>query len=111
MAEENFFERVYEVVRQIPAGRVTSYGAVAHYLGSKGSSRVVGYAMGASVDAFPPVPAHRVVNRNGLVTGNLQQGNFKRRKQMLESEGIIMDDDAQIQDFKKLFWDPSLELK
>jgi len=110
MAEENFFERVYDVARQIPAGRVTSYGAIARYLGSAGSSRVVGYAMGASLDIHPPVPAQRVVNRNGMITGNLQQSGFKRRVQMLESEGITVEDE-QVKDFKTLFWDPATELR
>jgi methylated-DNA-protein-cysteine methyltransferase-like protein len=109
MAEPNFFDRVYEVARQIPAGRVTSYGAIARYLGTAGSSRVVGYAMGASVEAYPPVPAHRVVNRIGLITGNLQGSSFKRRVEMLESEGVKVEDE-QVQDFKKVFWDPMLEL-
>jgi len=109
MDDVNFFDKVYQVARLIPPGRVTSYGAIASYLGTKGSSRVVGYAMGASLSAYPPVPAHRVVNRQGLLTakqtfgGNLMQ-------ELLESEGIKVEDD-QVQDFKKVFWDPQIELE
>lgn len=109
MAQDNFFEQVYEVVRQIPAGRVTSYGAIAEYLGSKGSSRVVGYAMGASHTAMPPVPAHRVVNRQGLLTGKFHFGSFERMQQMLESEGVKVENN-QVLNFKKLFWNPAVEL-
>jgi methylated-DNA-protein-cysteine methyltransferase-like protein len=109
MAEENFFERVYEVVRQVPAGRVTSYGAIASYLGSKGSSRVVGYAMRASGSAAPPVPAHRVVNRAGLLTGKFHFDSFEQMEQMLQSEGIEVEDN-QVQNFEKIFWDPAEEL-
>ena len=108
MEKDNFFDRVYEVVRLIPAGRVTSYGAIAHYLGTKSSSRVVGYAMLACGKAYPPVPAHRVVNRQGLLTAKFHFGG-DLMQQMLESEGIRVEDD-QVQDFKKLLWDPSLEL-
>jgi methylated-DNA-protein-cysteine methyltransferase-like protein len=109
MADENFFDRVYDVVRKIPAGRVTSYGAIASYLGTKGSSRVVGYAMGASGKAYPPVPAHRVVNRQGLLTGKFHFNSFEQMEQMLKSEGIKVED-SQIQNFEKVFWDPSVEL-
>ena len=108
MTEPNFFDKVYEVVRLIPAGRVTSYGAVAAYLGSKGSSRVVGYAMLASSKAYPPVPAHRVVNRSGLLTAKFHFG-VTLMQELLESEGITVIDD-QIQDFKAHFWDPAQEL-
>lgn len=109
MPEDNFFDRVYEVVRLIPSGRVTSYGAIAAYLGSKGSSRVVGYAMGASGSAIPPVPAHRVVNRTGLLTGKFHFGSFERLEQMLQSEGIEVENN-QVQNFEKIFWDPAIEL-
>ena len=108
MADDNFFERVYEVARLIPAGRVTSYGAIANYLGTKGSSRMVGWAMQACGRAFPPVPAHRVVNRQGLLTARFHFGG-ERMRQMLESEGVSVEDD-QVRDFKTLFWDPSVEL-
>jgi len=108
MAEDNFFDRVYQVVRLIPAGRVTSYGAIANYLGTKGSSRMVGYAMLACGKAIPPVPAHRVVNRQGLLTAKFHFGG-NLMQQMLESEGVIVEDD-QVQDFKTRFWDPSVEL-
>lgn len=107
--QDNFFEQVYEVVRLIPPGRVTSYGAIASYLGTKGSSRVVGYAMGASGAAMPPVPAHRVVNRQGLLTGKFHFGSFERMQQMLESEGVHVEDN-QVQNFQQVFWDPAVEL-
>lgn len=109
MAEENFFDRVYEVVRQIPAGRVTSYGAIANYLGTKRSARVVGYAMGASGAAYPPVPAHRVVNSQGLLTGKFHFASFDLMEQMLASEGIMVEDN-KILNFKEIFWDPTAEL-
>ncbi len=109
MADESFYDKVYDVVRQVPYGRVTSYGAIASYLGTKGSSRVVGYAMGASSGMHPPIPAHRVLNRNGLLTGKRSFGSATLMQQMLESEGITVEDD-QVKDFKKLFWDPAEEL-
>jgi len=108
MKDDNFFERVYEVARLIPAGRVTSYGAIAAYLGTKGSARMVGWAMQACGKAIPPVPAHRVVNREGLLTAKFHFGG-SLMSQLLESEGVNVVDD-QVQDFKKLFWDPSIEL-
>jgi methylated-DNA-protein-cysteine methyltransferase-like protein len=108
MEEYNFFDSVYDVARLIPAGRVTSYGAIASYLGTKGSSRMVGYAMQASLKAQPPVPAHRVVNRNGLLTAKFHFGG-NRMQELLESEGIQVKDD-QVQDFKIVFWDPAVEL-
>jgi len=109
MADDNFFERVYEVARLIPVGRVTSYGAIAAYLGTKGSSRMVGYAMQASGKAIPRVPAHRVVNRQGLLTAKFHFGG-NLMGQLLESEGVKVKDD-QVQDFKTLFWDPAVELE
>ena len=108
MDDINFFDRVYEVARLIPPGRVTSYGAIAAYLGTKGSSRMVGYAMQACGKALPPVPAHRVVNRQGLLTAKFHFGG-DLMSQLLESEGVKVLDD-QVQDFKNLFWDPSIEL-
>ena len=100
---------VYEVAKQIPFGRVTSYGAIASYLGTKGSSRMVGWAMNSSHNDLMNVPAHRVVNRNGLLTGKHHFGGNDVMKQLLESEGISVIDD-QIVDFEKHFWDPSKEL-
>jgi methylated-DNA-protein-cysteine methyltransferase-like protein len=108
MNEPNFFDSVYEVARLIPSGRVTSYGAIAAWLGTKGSSRMVGYAMQASGKAHPPVPAHRVVNRQGLLTAKFHFGG-DLMEQLLKSEGVNVIDD-QVQDFKKIFWDPGIEL-
>lgn len=108
MADTNFYDDVYQVVRLIPKGRVSSYGAIASYLGSKQSSRVVGYAMMACGNANPPVPAHRVVNRQGLLTGKFHFGG-DTMEQLLASEGIEVKDN-QIQNFKELFWDPATEL-
>lgn len=108
MPEYGFFDNVYDVARQIPAGRVTSYGAIASYLGTKGSSRMVGYAMQAAGAANPPVPAHRVVNRQGLLTAKFHFGGDTMQR-LLEAEGIKVKDD-QVQDFKSLFWDPAIEL-
>ncbi|MEN0052904.1 MAG: MGMT family protein [Mucilaginibacter sp.] len=108
MEDINFFDKVYQVVRLIPPGRVTSYGAIAAYLGTKGSSRMVGYAMQSARKAVVMVPAHRVVNRQGLLTGKFHFGG-STMQQLLESEGVMVKDD-QVQDFKSLFWDPSIEL-
>lgn len=109
MPEQSFFERVYDVVRLVPKGRVTSYGAIAKYLGTGMSSRMVGWAMNASHNADPPVPAQRVVNRNGLLTGKHHFPTPTLMQQMLEKEGIKVKND-QVVDFKKKFWDPALEL-
>ncbi|MVN20138.1 MGMT family protein [Mucilaginibacter arboris] len=109
MENDSFYEKVYWVVRQVPAGRVTTYGAIAAFLGTKGSSRVVGYAMGASVHVLPRVPAHRVVNRTGLLTGKQRFGSPHLMQQLLENEGIVVEDD-QIKNFKEVFWDPATEL-
>ncbi len=103
----SFFERVYKVVKQVPYGRVTSYGAIAKYLGAARSSRMVGYAMNASHGR--DVPAHRVVNRKGLLTGKHHFHGTNLMQQLLESEGIQVLEN-QIQDFDRLFWDPMLEL-
>ena len=108
MPEPNFFESVYEVARLIPKGRVTSYGAIAAYLGTKGSSRMVGWAMQAAGSAKPPVPAHRVVNRVGLLTAKFNFGG-NLMQTLLENEGVKVEND-QVQDFKKVFWDPMVEL-
>ncbi|NNL16401.1 MAG: MGMT family protein [Flavobacteriaceae bacterium] len=99
----NFFDRVYEVARLVPFGRVTSYGAIAKYLGAARSARMVGYAMNSSHGK--DVPAHRVVNRKGLLTGKHHFEGTNLMQQLLESEGIIVIDN-QIQDFDKLFWNP-----
>lgn len=107
-SEKNFFERVYEVVKKIPEGRVTSYGAIARYLGSAGSARMVGWAMNSSHD-LEAVPAHRVVNRVGMLTGKYHFGGTSAMQQLLEAEGIKVKDN-QVQDFLKTFWDPNLEL-
>jgi len=103
----NFFEKVYEVARLIPYGRVTSYGAIARYLGAIRSARMVGYAMNGSHSKN--VPAHRVVNRHGLLTGKHHFDGTNLMQQLLESEGVTIID-YQIQDFEILFWDPSIEL-
>lgn len=109
MPDQSFFERVHEVVRLIPRGRVTSYGAIAKYLGTGMSSRMVGWAMNASHSADEPVPAHRVVNRNGLLTGKHHFPTPDLMEQMLKKEGVKVKDD-QVVDFKKKFWDPAIEL-
>ena len=102
--EAGFFGQVYEVVRLIPYGRVTSYGAIARYLGSAQSSRMVGWALNSSHN-LPDVPAHRVVNRNGLLTGKRHFSGVTLMQQLLENEGITVEDDC-IVNFKKLFWNP-----
>lgn len=104
-----FFENVYEVARLIPEGRVTSYGAIAKYLGSAKSSRMVGYAMNGAHQQEPPVPAQRVVNRLGMLTGKHHFESPYRMQEILETEGVKVEND-QVVDFKSLFWDPSEEL-
>lgn len=104
MTENNFFNSVYEVVRLIPYGKVTSYGAIAAYLGAKSSSRMVGWAMNASHSYDSKIPAHRVVNRIGLLTGQAHF-NGQSMQSLLEAEGIVVIDN-QIQNFKNVFWDP-----
>lgn len=103
----NFFDKVYEIVKQIPYGRVTNYGAIANYLGATRSARMVGYAMNGSV--AKDVPAHRVVNRKGLLTGKHHFDGTNLMQQLLESEGIVVIDN-QIQDFENVYWNPSKEL-
>lgn len=107
---KDFFDSVYQVVRLIPKGRVTSYGAIAKYLGSGGSSRIVGYAMNAAGSQKKYVPAHRVVNRNGELTGKHHFSTPYEMEESLKKEGIKVKND-KIVDFKKLFWDPAEELK
>lgn len=106
--EGDFFERVYDVVRQVPYGRVTSYGAIARYLGTARSARVVGWAMNKS-HGLEDVPAHRVVNRKGLLTGKHHFDGTRLMQQLLENEGVRVAD-HQVVDFEKHFWDPSREL-
>ncbi len=106
---ESFFDQVYAVVRLIPRGRVTSYGAIAKYLGTARSSRMVGWAMNAAHTVKPKVPAHRVVNRTGLLTGKHHFGSPTRMQELLEKEGVKVKKD-QVVDFKKRFWDPAFEL-
>ena len=106
--EKSFFERVYEVVRQVPHGRVTSYGAIARAIGSPQSARMVGWAMNASHN-MEDVPAHRVVNRQGLLTGKHHFGGSSAMQQQLEAEGVEVRD-HKIVDFDSLFWDPQEEL-
>ena len=106
---ENFFEKVYEVVRLIPYGKVTTYGSIAKYLGAARSARMVGWAMNNSHNLSKEVPAHRVVNRKGLLTGKHHFGGTNLMQQLLENEGIIVIEN-QIQELEKVFWDPMKEL-
>ncbi len=106
---ENFFDLVYQVVRLIPKGRVTSYGAVSNYLGVKTGARMVGYAMNAS-HTQPDIPAHRVVNRTGLLTGRHHFGNPNLMQNLLEAEGVRIKNN-QVVDFQSIFWDPAKELQ
>jgi methylated-DNA-protein-cysteine methyltransferase-like protein len=108
MKEINFFDKVYVVAKQIPYGKVTSYGAIATYLGAAKSARMVGWAMNAS-HGNDEIPAHRVVNRNGLLTGKIHFDGTNLMQQLLENEGIIVKNN-QIQDFENVFWNPSEEL-
>ncbi|GAA0188606.1 MGMT family protein [Fulvivirga kasyanovii] len=105
---KDFFSNVYEVVKLIPEGRVTSYGAIAKYLGVKGSARMVGWAMNAA-HGMEDVPAHRVVNREGLLTGKSHFNDPDEMQRLLESENVKVNND-RVADFKNKFWDPSIEL-
>lgn len=107
MAEQGFFEKVYQVVQLIPYGRVTSYGAIANYLGASGSARMVGWALNSANKT--DVPAHRVVNRVGLLTGKNHFKGTNLMQQLLENEGIEVVDN-QVLHFEKLFWDPATEI-
>jgi methylated-DNA-protein-cysteine methyltransferase related protein len=107
--EENFFELVFEVARQIPKGRVTSYGAIAACLGAKSSARMVGWAMNGAGRVRPKVPAHRVVNRLGILSGKHHFSPPGMMEQLLKKEGIKVKND-QVAEFNKLFWDPANEL-
>jgi methylated-DNA-protein-cysteine methyltransferase-like protein len=108
-ANNDFFSRVYEVTKCIPFGRITSYGAIARYLGSGRSARMVGWALNGSHSRPDFIPAHRVVNRNGLLTGKHHFGNSTTMEQLLENEGILIENDRII-NFDEKFWDPGKEL-
>jgi len=107
--KESIYDVIYDVVRAIPKGRVSSYGAVAAAIGVKSGARMVGYAMNACQNAKPKVPAHRVVNRNGLLTGKHHFSPPEKMEQLLKKEGVKVKDDKVV-DFDKLFWDPAKEL-
>lgn len=111
LSEKNkdFFDNVWEVVKLIPKGRVTNYGAIARYLGAARSSRMVGWAMNAT-PARKGIPAHRVVNRNGILSGKHHFSDPDMMQRLLEKEGVKVKDDKVVE-FKKLFWDPGTELK
>ena len=109
MNDMPFFRRVYEVTSMIPHGRVTSYGAIAKYLSTAGSARMVGWALNNCHTLEQYVPAHRVVNRNGLLTGKHHFGNTGTMQQLLENEGALIENDRII-NFREMFWDPSIEL-
>ncbi|MGF1922997.1 MAG: MGMT family protein [Bacteroidia bacterium] len=107
--EPSFYEQVYEIARLIPKGRVCSYGAIAKALGASGSARMVGYAMSNAVNVHPKVPAHRVVNSSGLLTGKFHFSPPELMQQMLEHEGITVEND-KVKNFKNVFWNPLEEL-
>jgi methylated-DNA-protein-cysteine methyltransferase-like protein len=107
--DSSSFEQVYDVARQIPKGRVSSYGAIAAYLGTKMSARMVGWAMNGAFHLSPPVPAHRVVNRNGMLSGKMHFATPTRMEELLKKEKIKVVEDT-IVDFDKKFWDPAIEL-
>lgn len=106
---DSFFAAVYDVVRQVPRGRVTSYGSIAAALGARSSARMVGWAMNNAHAIKPKVPAHRVVNRQGLLTGKMHFADPDQMQQLLEKEGVRVEKD-QVQNFDKIFWDPAIEL-
>jgi len=108
--ENDFFTRVYEVTRLIPYGRVTSYGAIARFLGSGRSARMVGWALKVCHNNTEFIPAHRVVNRNGLLTGKFHFGNSTTMRQLLENEDIVVEND-RIVNFSEKFWDPATDLQ
>ena len=107
--QKDFFQNVFDVVRLIPLGRVTSYGAIAKYLSSPKSSRMVGWAMNAS-HQFSDVPAHRVVNRNGDLTGKIHFSSPNEMEKLLLEEGVLVNNN-RVQNFKKIYWDPTIELE
>jgi len=108
--EPGFFEDVYDVVRQIPKGRVTSFGAIANFLGTKLSARMVGWAMNGAHHASPPVPAHRVLNRNGMLSGKAHFPTPTLMEELLLKEKIKVENDTVV-NFEKIFWDPAKELE
>lgn len=107
--KESIYEAIYEIVRLVPKGRVTSYGAIASAIGLRSGARLIGHAMGHCSGQKPAVPAHRVVNSSGLLTGKFHFSPPERMQQLLEKEGVKVKND-KVQDFKKLFWDPVKEL-
>lgn len=107
--EYSFFADVFDVVREIPKGRVTSYGAIAAYLGTKLSARMVGWAMNASHHAKPKVPAQRVVNRNGMLTGKFHFESPTKMEELLKKDGVVVKSDKVV-NFENIFWDPAIEL-
>ncbi len=107
---KDFFDAVFQVARLIPKGRVTSYGAIGAYLGARRSARMVGWAMHAAPTANPPVPAHRVVNSSGLLTGKFHFENPDQMEELLKHEGVLVKND-KVLDFRKVFWDPITELE
>ena len=107
--QKDFFVNVYDVVKCIPLGRVTSYGAIAKYLGAPSASRTVGWAMNSS-HKFSEIPAHRVVNRNGMLTGKMHFKTPKSMQKKLEKEGVMIIND-KVHNFKDIYWDPNIELK
>jgi methylated-DNA-protein-cysteine methyltransferase-like protein len=107
--EDNFFEQVYDIARQIPKGRVTSYGAIAKCLGAKSSARMVGWAMNGAHHVKPKIPAHRVVNRNGMLSGKHHFATPTRMEELLKKEGVNVKNDTVV-DFDKKFWDPATML-
>ncbi len=109
LLERSFFERVYEVTRQIPYGRITTYGSIARYISMGRAARMVGWALNNSHHLPDFIPAHRVVNRNGVLTGKHHFGNTNTMSQLLENEGIRVEDDRVIH-FEKHYWDPQKEL-
>lgn len=107
--DQSFFELVFDVARAVPKGRVTSYGAIAAALGTRMSARMVGWAMNGAHRVRPKVPAHRVVNRNGMLTGKMHFAYPEQMQELLEKEGVRVVDD-RVQDFEEKFWDPVKEL-
>ncbi len=108
--DDSFFQMVFAVAREVPPGRVTSYGAIAKYLGTSGSARMVGWAMNQAHGQSPAVPAHRIVNRNGLLTGKHHFAYPEQMQELLEKEGIEVKED-QVVLFQELYWDPTKELE
>jgi len=109
LTEPNFFDKVYAVVKLIPEGRVTTYGAIARFIGSPQSSRMVGWALNSTKHLPNWIPAHRVVNRIGLLTGKMHFQNSNTMAELLESEGVLIKNN-RVSDFKKVFWDPNFEI-